>query len=150
PRLGAPGSTVNPRRTAALVFVSQALSGCVLVMGGSVLLGWQLDMNPLTALALMLAAGALWLAGGGRRQQIAWVVALLVDVIDLVTLAGCIAGPNTGINFLLVGLALIFLDWEPRPNLRPAQVIILFPGAFALPSVLQYVYDSRVLRGVAR
>jgi len=150
PRLGAPGSTVNPRRIAALVFVSQALSGCVLVMGGSVLLGWQLDMNPLTALALMLAAGALWLAGGGRRQQIARVVALLVVVIGLVTVAGYLAGQNTGVNFLLVGIALIFLDWEPRPNLRPAQVIILFPATFALTSVLEYVYETRVLHGVGR
>jgi signal transduction histidine kinase/CheY-like chemotaxis protein len=183
-------TTVNPRRIAAFAFLSQALGACVLVIGGLVLLGWQLDMptlesvlpgrvamNPLTALALILAAGSLWLqaevrpsAEGGRRQWIAQAAARLVLVIGLVTLAGYLAGqnlgldqilfhdrlganriaPNTGLNLLLVGIALIFLDWEPRPNLRPAQVFVLVPATVALTSVLGYAYGIGALYGLAR
>src|SRR5262249_60210487 len=74
----------------------------------------------------------------------------LVVVMRVVSVGGYLAGQHTGVSFLLVGIAVIFLDWEPRPNLRPAQVIILFPATFALASVLEYVYETRVLHGVAR
>ncbi len=72
--------------------LSRILLRIVALIGGLVLVGWQLDvaplksvlpgrvaMNPLTALAFLLAAGSLWLlqfeiprSGRQRRQRTGW------------------------------------------------------------------------------
>ena len=58
--------------------------------------------------------------------------------------------PNTALNFMLIGAALLLLDWEPRPGSRPAQVVALLPTAIALASVLGYAYGVGELYGMAR
>jgi signal transduction histidine kinase/DNA-binding response OmpR family regulator len=180
---------VDPRRVSRVVTLSRAASMVGGIGGGTVLLGWQLDvalltsflpgrvaMNPLTALGFILAAGALWLslppasAPGRGFRRAARVAAALVALIGGVTLAGYAIGanlgldqilfrhrlgsnriaPNTGLSFLLLGTALGLLDWEPRRRYRPAQVVVLFPTAVALTSVLGYVYGVGELYGVAR
>ena len=97
-------------------------------------------MNPMTALGLILAASSLWTLQGpySRARQAHWfrrttqVGASLVVALGLVTLIGYALGgnlgpdqilfreqlganqiaPNTGFNFLLVGIALLLLYWE--------------------------------------
>jgi signal transduction histidine kinase/CheY-like chemotaxis protein len=179
---------VDPRRVSRLQALSRATSALGLAGGGTVLLGWQLDvaaltsilpgrvaMNPLTALTFMLAAVTLWLslpsasARGPRLARAAHVTAALVALVGAVTLAGYAIGanvgldqmlfrhrlagnriaPNTGVCFLLLGVALGLLDWEPRRRYRPAQVVALAPTAIALTSMLGYVYGVGELYGVA-
>ncbi len=134
-------------------------------------------MNPMTALGLILAAGSLWTLQGpsSRAGQEHWfrratqVSAGLVVALGLVTLIGYALGgnlgldhilfgeqlganqiaPNTGFNFLLIGIALALLDWETQSGARPAQLIALFPTAIALTSVLGYAYGVGELYGVA-
>ncbi|MGH7365076.1 MAG: response regulator [Candidatus Rokuibacteriota bacterium] len=134
-------------------------------------------MNPMTALGFLLAAASLWVQGIPRQtprkrwlRQAAGVSAGLVVAIGVVTLIGYVVGhnlgldqilfrerleanriaPSTGLNFLLIGAALLLLDWEPRPGSSPAQPISLVPTAIALASLLGYVYgvgeSYRVLR----
>src|SRR5262245_13837545 len=180
---------VDPRRVSRLQAVSRAASALAVAGGGAVLVGWQLDvaaltsilpgrvaMNPVTALAFMLTAVALWLSlpsaspRSRRLGRAARVTGVVVALIGAVTLAGYAFGanvgldqllfrhrlgvnriaPNTGLCFLLLGTALALLDWEPRRRYRPAQVIALAVAAVALTSVLGYVYSVGELYGVAR
>src|SRR5262249_20650229 len=56
--------------------------------------------------------------------------------------------PNTGLNFVLLGIALVLL--EPGRRYRPAQGVVLVPTAIAMISILGYVYGIGQLYGVAR
>jgi signal transduction histidine kinase/DNA-binding response OmpR family regulator len=159
-------------------------------IAGIVLLGWQLDlpalrtflpdrvaMNPITALAVMLAAVSLWLQTaslGDRRDRrrlrsLARAAASLVVLVGVVTMAGYAIGenlgldqllfherldgnrmaPNTGLNCLLLGVALLVLDWRILPGLWPAQLVLLAPIMISLTSVLGYVYGVGTLYRVA-
>src|SRR5262245_16672220 len=136
----------------------------------------RVAMNPVTALGFLLASVALWLSlppASGQGPGIARAArpaAALVALIGAVTLVGYAIGanlgldqllfryrlganriaPNTGLCFLLLGVALGLLDWEPRRRYRPAQVVLLGPTAVALISALGYVYGVGELYGVAR
>ena len=167
---------------------SQRFSALTLVIGGAALLGWQLDlpylramlpghvaMNPVTALAFMLAAGSLWCqtAPFGARREVWWaarVAASLVVLVGVVTIAGYVLGgnlgldqllfstrlganriaPNTGLNFLLLGTALLMLDWQSRPGVWPAQFVLLVPMTISSTSLLGYGYGVGSLYGIAR
>jgi signal transduction histidine kinase/CheY-like chemotaxis protein/HPt (histidine-containing phosphotransfer) domain-containing protein len=133
----------------------------------SVLRG-RVAMNPLTALGFLLAAASLWLleaesTGSHPRKwmsRAAWIGAASVAAIGVVTILGYTLGqnigldqllfrarlsnnriaPNTAVNFILIGGALLLLGWESRWGPRPAQLVALLPTAIALTSVLGYVY----------
>ncbi len=47
--------------------------------------------------------------------------------------------PNTALNFMFVGAALLLLDWE-RQGFRLAQFLALVPTTVALTSILGYAY----------
>jgi len=179
---------MTPPRASLLRSPSGAASVVAIGISGVVLLGWELDlpalrtilpgrvaMNPMTALAFMLAAGSLWLqtASFGDHREIRWaarVAASVVVLVGVVTLAGYVIGenlgldqllfrgrlganrvaPNTGLNFLLLGAALLRLDWQSRPGLWPAQWVLLVPLTVSLTSLLGYVYGVGALYGVAR
>jgi signal transduction histidine kinase/CheY-like chemotaxis protein len=118
--MGSLKGIVEPRRGSRMAIVPRAGSILGFVGGGTVLLGWQLDvarltsilpgrvaMNPVTALGFMLAAAALWLSlpseptrrpGPARAAR---VVAALVAVIGAVTLAGYAIGTNLGLDQML-------------------------------------------------
>src|SRR5262245_39769294 len=111
---------VDPRRVSRLQAVSRAASALAVAGGGAVLVGWQLDvaartsilpgrvaMNPVTALAFMLTAVALWLSlpsaspRSRRLGRAARVTGVVVALIGAVTLAGYAFGANVGLDQLL-------------------------------------------------
>ncbi len=178
---------VNLRRVARLTALSRAMSALVVIGVGAILLAWHFDvallttilpgrvaMNPTTAFAFVLAAGALWLSQPPASVRVpennraAPVAAGLVVLIGLVTLAGYAIGenlgldqilfhdrlgenriaPNTGLTLVFLGIALLLL--EPGHRYRSAQVVVLVPSAIALASILGYVYGVGELYGVAR
>ena len=156
--------------TAATIFA--------VVIAGLALLGWQFDlpalrtllpggvaMNPMTALAVMLAAGSLWLqtASLDDRRELRWVAraaASLVVLVGLVTVVGYVFGeswlggdgmaPAAGLNFLLLGAALLALDWQSRLGLWPAQFVLLAPITISLTSLLGDVYGVGTMYSVAQ
>jgi signal transduction histidine kinase/DNA-binding response OmpR family regulator/HPt (histidine-containing phosphotransfer) domain-containing protein len=181
-------TAVDPRRFSRLIAVSRATSGVVVIGCALILLGWLLDvallktmlpgqvaMNPTTAVAFILAAGALWLASprtatrGPWIRRAAWAAAGLVVLIGAVTLAGYAIGvnlgldqvlfrsrlgenriaPNTGLCLVLLGTALLLLE-SGRRRYRPAQALALVPTAIALISVIGYLYGVGQLYGLAR
>jgi len=65
-------------------------------------------------------------------------------------LGGNRIAPNTGVNFLFLGIALLLLDWQPRPGVWPAQLVLLAPITISATSLLGYVYGVGALYGIAR
>jgi len=53
--------------------------------------------------------------------------------------------PVTAGVFVAIGLALLLLDWEPRPGQRPAQWIGLAVGVIATIAIAGYIYDVSAL-----
>jgi PAS domain S-box-containing protein len=53
--------------------------------------------------------------------------------------------PNTAVNFLLIGLALLLLDVQTRRGHRPAQYLIGLEGIIATVALVGYVYGASVL-----
>ncbi len=135
-------------------------------------------MNPVTAFCFVAAGLALWLLrteGAPARMQLAGrVLAALVVVLpplclsrlylpwdlalDRLAFSAQVAvasgghpnrmAPNTGLNFVLVGLALLFLDGRTRRGWRPAEGLAVAAGVSALVAVFGYAYQSRLLYGV--
>ena len=132
--------------------------------------------NPMTALGLMLAAAALWIqheAWKGSsdsilRRRAIRAVALVIVALGVITLAGYVHGqnlgldamlfrrrlgdnriaPNTGLNFVFIGVALWFLDRSPQSRRAPAQLAALFPIGIAGVSLLGYVYGVPAMYGM--
>ena len=186
PPSGAAG--LNQRLVSSLEALSRASSCSTAVVGLAVLLGWHFDIellraglpgrtpvNPATALALLLAASALWMHHQARARPdsapVRWLAvtaASLVIALGVITLTGYFIGhnlrvdqvlfgaqlvgnrvaPNTGFALLLVGVALWLLN-SPR-HLRPAleQLVALFPIGVALISLLGYAYSAEGMYGL--
>ena len=132
--------------------------------------------NPMTALGLMLAAAALciqheaWKGSSDSilRRRAIRAVALVIVALGVITLAGYVLGqnlgldamlfrgrlgdnriaPNTGLNFVFIGVALWFLDWSPQSRRAPAQLAALFPIGIAGVSLLGYVYGVPAMYGM--
>src|SRR5215831_6551235 len=140
------GTGLNQRLMSSLEALSRASSCLVGVVGLAVLLGWRFDIellragltgrtpvNPTTALALLLAAGSLWMHHQARGKPdfapVRWLAvtaASLIIALGLITLTGYFIGhnlrvdqilfgaqlagnrvaPNTGFALLLIGVAL--------------------------------------------
>src|SRR5882724_196129 len=149
----------------------RVVGSLALVLGGVARLGWPLDfpllrsilpgptaMSPLTALTFMLGASALWLETGslhGYRltRWLARAAASLVLLLGLVTVVGVgsnVVAPDTGLCFVLLGAALLLLDWESRPRLWPAQFILLMSAAISVTSLLGYAYGAEAQYSLAR
>ena len=182
------GAGLNQRLVSSLEALSRASSCLIAVVGLAVLLGWQFDIellraglpgrtpvNPATALALLLAASALWMHHQARGRPdsapvrwLALTAASLVIALGVITLTGYFIGhnlrvdqvlfgvqlagnrvaPNTGFALLLIGVALWLLN-SPR-RLRPAfeQLVALFPIGVALISLLGYAYSAEGMYGL--
>ncbi len=133
--------------------------------------------NPTTALGLMLAAGALWIqprtwrgsSGSTHMRRAIRTAALIIVAVGVITLAGYVLGqnlgldatlfraqlgdnriaPNTGLNFVFVGVALWLLGRTSRSRRAPAQLVALFPIGIAGVSLLGYLYGVPELYGVS-
>jgi len=179
----------NPMRAASLARFSRGCSVLVALVGLLVLLGWGLNVeafkrgipghvatNPLTAVILILAAGALWMQHRAWRDASAprligpavQGAAVVIAAVGTLTLCGYVLGrnlgldemafrarlggnriaPNTGLNFALIGLALWLLARTPRSRRDPAQLVALLPIAIAGVSLLGYVYGVAEMYGV--
>jgi two-component system NtrC family sensor kinase len=168
----------------AAKFRSCTALGCAFTAGVAVvvLTGWVLNverlkvflyhgpiaMNPLTAIAFLLCAAALWLkhdeslVEGSRRAHAAnacAAAAVIAGVLVLLAITGAWdshvdellfrdqlrsrpfsnrMAPNTALNFLLVGLALLLLDVESRHGRRPAQILTLTATCVSLLALVGY------------
>ena len=56
--------------------------------------------------------------------------------------------PNTALNFLLLGAALLGLDYRTRRGWWPSAACTIVAGVFGLVAVVGYGYGSRVLYGI--
>ena len=182
------GTGLNQRLLSWFEALSRASSCLIAVVGLAVLLGWHFDLellraglpgrtpvNPATALALLLAACALWLHHEARGRldsaPIRWLAvtaALLVIVLGVITLTGYFIGhnfridqllfgaqlagnrvaPNTGFALLLIGVALWLLNSPRRLQRALEQPVALFPIGVALISLLGYAYSAEGMYGL--
>ncbi len=159
----------------------------VALIGALVLIGWSSDvealksllhpqrtaMNPVTALALMLAAIALWMvrdeppppprrrvaqfcgavvAGVAALRMLGYALGWQSGIDELLfatRLADNVMAPNTAATLFAVGLALVVLDGDTRRGFHPAQVLVFTAGGVALFSLAGYLYSSMALTGVS-
>ncbi len=179
---------VNQRAVSSLAALSRASCLLVALAGLVVLAGWIFDieplrsglpghaaMNPATALALIVAASALWmrhqlwdglssttLLGGTARIAAALVIALgaitlvgfvigsnigLDQILFAAKLAGNRISPNTGFCLLLIGAAL-WPTGSQRARRAPEQLVVLLPIGVSVISLLGYAYGVEAMYGV--
>lgn len=124
-----------------------------------------------SAWLLVLAGLSLWLRGAlvnrwWRRCSV--ICALAVSTVALAACVGHLVAdplqtaaggqfwsgirlvaPQSAVAFLLGGLSLLLLDWEPKRGIRPAQLLSLVVVAIALVPLLGYVYDVPLLYSAA-
>ncbi len=182
------GTGLNQRLVSSLEALSWASSCLIAVVGLAVLLGWHFDIellraglpgrtpvNPATALALLLAACALWMhhqaRGKAHSAPVRWLAvtaASLVIALGVITLTGYFIGhnlrvdqvlfgaqlagnrvaPNTGFALLLTGVALWLLNSPRRLRRGLEQLVALFPIGVALISLLGYAYSAEAMYGL--
>ena len=182
------GAGLNQRLLSSLEALSWVSSCLIAVVGLAVLLGWHFDIellraglpgrtpvNPATALALLLAACALWMhhqaRGRPNSAPVRWLgvtAASLVIALGVITLTGYFIGhnlradqvlfgarlagnrvaPNTGFALLLIGVALWLLNSPRRLRRAPEQLVALFPIGIALISLLGYGYSAERMYGL--
>ena len=136
-------------------------------------------MNPVTAVAFILACISIWLLrtepvpfrhrlGGSVAAASVILLALLslsrlyspwdvgVDGLLLKAKVSVLSNglpnrmaPNTGLSFLLLGSALLLLDYRTRRGWRPALGLVVIPGALGLVAALGYLYHSSLLNRVS-
>lgn len=130
-------------------------------------------MKANTALALILAGVSLWLlrqeSASSRARLAARIIALIVGALGLATLAEYALGvnldidqifladtmsadaypgrmaPATAVEFLLLSLALLFIDAETRRGRRPAQYLALAAVVLSLLALIGYAYEVGLL-----
>src|SRR5215467_15966005 len=115
------GAGLNHRLLSSLEALSRASSYLIAVVGLAVLLGWRFDIellraglpgrtpvNPATALALLLAACALWMHHQARDRPdsapvrwLAMTAASLVIALGVITLTGYFVGHNLRVDQVL-------------------------------------------------
>ena len=101
-----------------------ACAGVVGLIGGMTLCEYFLGWNPgIDQMLFRESAGAVGTASPGRM------------------------GPNTALNFLLIGVALPLLDFKTRREHRPAQYLALAVIAVTLVALLGYIYFVETLYG---
>jgi PAS domain S-box-containing protein len=135
-------------------------------------------MNPVTAIGFILASAALWLllleAAPPASRLLARTCAAAVVLLAVLCLSHVITpwdlgpdrllfheqlarvgegrpnrmAPNTALNFLLLGAALLCLEYRTKRGWRPAEGLALAAGVFGLIAVAGYVYGSPALYGL--
>jgi PAS domain S-box-containing protein len=135
-------------------------------------------MNPVTALAFIFAGLSLWMLrvdpGAPSHRPMARLFAVLVILLALLCLSrlytpwdlgpdrllfgsevnGVARGlpnrmaPNTALNFLLVGSALLALNYRTRTGRFPAHGFALIAAALAFTALVGYAFQSSLLYGI--
>jgi signal transduction histidine kinase len=156
-----------------------ALTGLVALAGWTLkderlksVLPGLIDMNPLTAVCFIIAAGALWLRSQTpsiRQQRVGTSLAALVALVGGLKLSSYLFGfglpidrwlfadalgdnrmaPNTSLCFLLTGGALATLDRVRARGFWPAQVATLAVATVSLVSLVGYAYGATSLYRMA-
>ncbi len=134
-------------------------------------------MKANTALGFILAGSSLWFSQSqepDRQRRFARVYSVAVIVLSVLTLAEYFAdldlgidellfrdpftarssypgrmAPATALNFLLLGVALLFLDRETTRGNRPSEWCALVAGLIALIAVIGYAYNVQSLYRLA-
>lgn len=110
--------------------------------------------QPMRVIATMLALSVA-LIGGAVMSRYIWILPFWPDRLfftEKLNVAGQIPNvmaPNTALCFLLMGLALLLLDFQIKSKIRIAQFVSVIAALIALFAILGYVYDSYSLIGVA-
>lgn len=140
----------------------------------------QVSMKANTALAFVLAGSALALlsppAPSKHRITAGRWLALLVALIGALTLCEFFFGwqlgideilfkddalavatstsgrmaPSTALCFLLLGLAFLRIEWQPRPGFRPAELLAFAALLISLISLLEYAVGEPILYGFSQ
>ncbi len=127
-------------------------------------------MHPATALAFLLAGISLHALlpeqPPARRLRFGQVAAVLVTLLALgllvsqIVRSGPIGAPdegslsasriekNTALNLLLLGFALVLLDFEVKGGRRPAQFLVLTAAGLTVLGITGYAYESLAADGV--
>ncbi len=116
--LGAPSASAShePRWPVALPRTAPWLAALALLIGGLTLgeytFGWQLGIDELL---------------------------FADDANAIATVMPGRMAPATALCFVLLGLALMAVEWEPRRGFRPAELLALATGIVSLRTLMEYV-----------
>ena len=144
-----------------------------------VILPGQVAMKANASVAFVACGVSLWClaaeSAGGLRRTAGRGLALLAGLIGMLTVSEYIFGRNlgidlllfpekagaigtsspgrmlplAGINFVLLSLALLLLNFETRRGLRPAQILVLPPAAAAILTCQEYLFGMQTFSGIA-
>jgi diguanylate cyclase (GGDEF)-like protein len=129
-------------------------------------------MNPITAIGFILLGTSLTLIAHRERSRAAHRLArifalavLTIAILKIISLATNVdfhidqllfsdrlgtnrMAPNTALNFLLLGIALLLLDRPLRRVHWPAQLLALITAMIALLALMGYAYNVRFFYGI--
>src|SRR3989442_6206584 len=166
--------------------IPRSAGGLAVFVSCLVLIGWKLDvvtlrsvlpgqpeMVPNTALTFIIASVPLWMLWKDNKSQhasvVAWVCALLVVVVGLLTLIEYLTvsdlgfdrllfrdrlqltsypgrpSPHTALSFLLIGSALLLIGKKTVRAWRLAQILALTTTLIALMALIGYIYQVAFL-----
>ena len=144
-----------------------------------VILPGQVAMKANASVAFVACGVSLWClaaeSASGLRRKAGRGFALLAGLVGLLTLCEYIFGCNLGIdlllfpekagaigtfspgrmaplaamNFVLLSLALLLLNFETRRGLRPAQILVLPAAAAAILTCREYLFGLQTFSGIA-
>ncbi len=131
-----------------------------------------------TAVAFLLSGFSLWLlqkeAQDHWKRRLAYICASVVALLGLLILLQYVFGasfgidelfikddpnavgtihpgrmaPNTALNFLLLGLVLLLLDFKSRRGFHPAPYILIPQGLISLFAIIGYAFGAEGLYGI--
>jgi len=139
----------------------------------------QVAMKANASVAFVACGVSLWClaaeSASGLRRKAGRGLALLAGLVGLLTLSEYIFGCNLGIdlllfpekagaigtfspgrmapltamNFVLLSLALLLLNFETRRGVRPAQLLVLPAAAAAILTCQEYLFGMQTFSGIA-
>jgi signal transduction histidine kinase len=139
-----------------MVTMKANTAGSFLLIGISLLLLQREKIQKKEHTIAQLCAGAVALVGLITLSEYFFGWNLGIDQLLFKEPVGAIGtshpgrmAPNTALNFLLIGLALLLLDVETRKGYRPSQFLILIEGFIAVFAIVGYAYSAEVFYGFA-